>query len=126
MPLVVHGLASKYKHEIKDNLSCDSERCVYYWKCDKRNCKEYPYCEYIGQTKREFKDRLTEYRNYVKSDNTAEVSGEHFSKAGHSVANLKCLALESVKSKDPFVLKAREKRMIRKFDTFRNGLNREP
>ena len=122
---ILHGQASNYKHEITDKLSCDSERCIYYWKCDKRNCKEYPRCEYIGKTKRTFKTRLSEHRDYIKSCNTSEVAGEHFTKAGHSVANFKCLAIESVRSKDPFVLNARETLLIKKFDTFKNGLNRE-
>ena len=38
---------------------------------------------------------------------------------------MKGLILERVKDKDPYILKAREHMYIRKFDTFRNGLNRE-
>ena len=33
---------------------------------------------------------------------------------------------ENVKSTDPFVLKAREAFLIKKFDSFRNGLNKDP
>ena len=36
------------------------------------------------------------------------------------------LAIEHVKSNDPFVLKAREAFLIKKFDSFRNGLNKDP
>ena len=76
-------------------------------------------------TKRSFKLRLSEHRDYPKRDILTEPSGEHFNKMGHSVANLKGQVLERVKSKDPFVLKARESYLIQKFDTFRNGLNKE-
>ena len=41
------------------------------------------------------------------------------------VSNIEGLVIEKVKSKDPFVLKEREQMYIRKFDTFKNGLNRE-
>ena len=35
------------------------------------------------------------------------------------------LILEEVKSSDPFVLRAREFLYIQKFDTYKNGLNKE-
>ena len=76
-------------------------------------------------TKRTFQKRLSEHRDYPKRDVLTEPSGEHFSKRGHSVAHLKGQVLEKVKSKDPFVLKARESFLIKKFDTFNRGLNRE-
>ena len=54
-----------------------------------------------------------------------EPSGEHFNLPGHTVADLEGLVLEQVKDKDPFVLKVREHMMIQRFDSFRNGLNKE-
>ena len=53
-------------------------------------------------------------------------SGHLFNKPGHSQAHLAGLVLEQVKSSDPFVLKAREFFLIQKFDTYNNGLNKEP
>ena len=44
---------------------------------------------------------------------------------GHAVSDLFGLALEHVKSNDPFVLKAREAFLIKKFDSFKKGLNQE-
>ena len=115
-----------YKHTITDAVDCSTENCVYYWKCTKNNCSDFPRCEYIGMTTRTFKKRFSEHRDYPKRDVITEPSGEHFSKRGHSVADLKGQVLEVVKSKDPFILKARESYLIKKFDTFRNGLNNEP
>ena len=77
-------------------------------------------------TTRKFKDRLAEHRDYPKRNVTTEPSGFHFTQPGHTVAHLKGLVLEKVRSKDPFVLKAREHLLIQKFDTFRSGLNQEP
>ena len=55
-----------------------------------------------------------------------EPSALHFCQAGHSSHDLIALGLEMVRSKDPFVLKAREHLLIKKFDSFRNGLKQEP
>ena len=68
---------------------------------------------------------MSEHRDYVKRDVVTEPSGEHFSKRGHTVAELKGQVLEKVRSKDPFVLRAREHLLIQRFDTFRHGLNKE-
>ena len=51
---------------------------------------------------------------------------EHFRLSGHSVSDLFGLAIEHVKNTDPFVLKARKAYLIRKFDSYRNGLNQDP
>ena len=119
------GTASNFKHVIKEAVSCDSSNCIYYWKCVKPNCQDFPKCEYVGKTTRAFKDRLAEHRDYPKRDVTSEPSGKHFTLPGHNVSQLKGLVLEKVRSKDPYVLKAREHFFIQKFDTFRHGLNQE-
>ena len=59
------------------------------------------------------------------SDNQEQPSGRHFNSGSHSVADLKGCILESVKSRDKYVLHMRERFYIQKFDTFRNGLNQE-
>ena len=122
----VVGQVTGYSHNIPDTVDCNTENCIYYWKCTKPNCSDFPKCEYIGMTTRPFRKRFAEHRDYPKRDILTEPSGEHFSKPGHSVANMKGQVLEKVKSKDPFILKARESYLIKKFDTFRNGLNKEP
>ena len=63
---------------------------------------------------------------FPKRDVTTEPSGEHFTKTGHSVADLKGLVLEKVRNLDPYVLKSREHLLIQKFNSFRQGLNQEP
>ena len=41
------------------------------------------------------------------------------------VADIEGIVLEEIKNRDPFVLKSREHLLIQKFDTFKNGLNKE-
>ena len=106
-----------YTHTIKDPVDCQTENCIYYWKCSKTNCKDFPRCEYIGLTSRPFRNRLSEHKQYIRSEMLEEPSGCHFNKPGHNISHLSGLVLEHVRNPDPFVLKAREYLYIQKFDT---------
>ena len=64
--------------------------------------------------------------DYVTSRKMDEPSAQHFCQAGHSAHDLVALGLEHVRSRDPFILRAREHLLIKKFDSYRNGLNQEP
>ena len=55
-----------FEHKILHPVNCESQNCVYYWKCDKPNCSQFPECEYIGMTSRTFRERLAEHRDYPK------------------------------------------------------------
>ena len=107
-------------------VSCDNANCIYYWKCVKANCPDYPECDYIGMTSRTFKQRMGEHRDYAKRDVLTEPAGEHFNQRGQTVVDMKGQVLEKVKNLDPFILRARESQLIRKFDSFRHGQNKEP
>ena len=122
----ITGQVTGFQHKIKDSVNCNTENCVYYWKCQKSNCKEYPRCEYIGLTRRPYRIRMGEHKQNVRSKNLETPSGFHFNQAGHNLSHFAGLVLEEVKSSDPFVLRAREFLFIQKFDTYRNGLNKEP
>ena len=41
------------------------------------------------------------------------------------MSDLLGLAIEHVKSNDPFVLKTREEFLLKKFDSYKNGLNKD-
>ena len=69
---------------------------------------------------------MSEHRDYAKFQKLEEPSGEHFSQAGHSFHQIQGLAVEQVMNRDPFILKAREAWLIKKFDCYRNGLNKKP
>ena len=136
-----------YTHTITQPITCDTENVIYIWLCQKcgHNCKIHTNkrnaqnfkpstnvriiqkgTNYVGRTKRKFKVRMAEHRDYPKNGRFEEPSGEHFRLPGHAVSDLYGLAIENVKSTDPFVLKAREAFLIKKFDSFRNGLNKDP
>ena len=80
---------------------------------------------YIGRTSRKVKRRIYEHTNYVNVKNFEEPSAQHFCKPGHKVHHLMAVGIEHVRNLDPFILKAREHWLIKKFDSFRNGLNQE-
>lgn len=122
----VIGQVTGYSHTITDPVTCETPSCVYYWKCVKRNCKSFPKCEYIGLTGRPYRARLAEHKQYIRSKTIDKPSGFHFNQQGHDLSHFAGLVLEHVKSRDPFVLRAREYLYIQKFDTYRNGLNKEP
>ena len=88
------GPAYGYTHTITEPLSCATTNCIYYWRCTKPNCADFPKCEYVGMTTRQFKDRLSEHRDYPKRDVMTEPAGEHFNKPGHGVHHMKGQALE--------------------------------
>ena len=131
-------------HTIRTALNCKSENVIYLWRCIKcghnfiintgnnTNTSNLPDINnmhgtiYCGMTKRRFAQRMAEHRNYAKSNNVAEPSGEHFNLPGHSFHHIQGLAVEQVRSRDPFILKAREAWTVKKLDCFRNGLNKEP
>ena len=76
----VVGQITGYKHHITEPVNCESQNCIYYWKCVKENCQDFPECEYIGQTTRKFKKRIGEHRDYPKRGVTTEPAGELFTK----------------------------------------------
>ena len=77
-------------------------------------------------SKRQFKTRLVEHLGYIGNENSEEPSRLHFSLPGHSKHDLQALGIEQVRSKDPFIIKAREHKYIQLFDSYRRGFNQEP
>ena len=67
---------------------------------------------------------MGEHRDYPKRDVVTEPAGEHFTRRGHSVADLKGQVLEKVRYSDSFVLRARESRLIQIW-THSEGLRKE-
>ena len=88
--------------------------------------KIYNHRTWIRTQTRRVRERFAEHKQYVRSSDLKKPSGYHFNQPGHDVSHLKGLVLEQVKSSDPFVLRAREYIYIEKFDTWNNGLNKEP
>ena len=98
-------------------LICKKERCI-----QKMKGKQL----YIGETERSLKDRVCEHLGYINTKNKKQPAGEHFNLSGHTKSDLKVTILERVYKYDPQYRKERESFLIRKFNTFYNGLNKKP
>ena len=82
---------------------------------------------YIGKTTQQFRQRMSQHRRSVSPvlglcDATTPV-GFHFALPGHELHHMQCIALEQVKSKDPFIILARESLWIRTYQAISHGLN---
>ena len=104
--------------KLSKSLNCKDKNVIYMIECNK--C----YSKYIGETERELKDRLSDHKTYIRSEKSNQPVGEHFNLPGHSIDNLTVIILEKVKVNDELYRKEREKYLIRKFDTFHNGMNK--
>ena len=91
-------------------------------KCTKENCRQ----NYIGESERMLKIRISEHIGYIKSHNTNQATGYHFNLPGHSLSDMKIIGIELVKKIDTCYRKERESYLIRKFNTYNKGINRMP
>ena len=108
--------------KINQNLDCNISNCVYLIECKKEKCN----MKYVGETKRILKFRLADHRGYINNFDETQATGKHFTSPGHSLADLSIVILEKVRSSDDMYRKEREKYFIRKFNTYYQGLNRQP
>ena len=77
----------------------------------------------VGDT-RPCRQRCTEHRGAVRNHFDTGV-GEHFNLPGHELANFNFLPFEKVRSRDPFVIEARESFWIEKYAVLgEGGMNR--
>ena len=83
--------------------------------------------QYIGKTSQPFRERMSQHRRSVTPflglGETTTPVGFHFSLPGHSLQHMQVIALEQVKSKDPYIIFARESFWIRKYQAVSHGLN---
>ena len=103
-------------------MTCSSSNVVYMLECDLDNCKR----RYIGVTLNQIRERIYQHIGYVRNKVKNRATGEHFTLPGHSDHNMRFTILENVKSRDPLYAREREKLLIRKFNTFHEGINKEP
>ena len=106
------------------------------WKLENRAFVQAPISyTYYSVTKKIALSNILELpnRNFGKESTSTlamlelnNATGEHFNLPGHSINNIKFTILEQVKSPDPLYGRALEKLHIRTFNTFYNGINKEP
>ena len=107
---------------INGHFTCETNNIIYMIECKKDHCKS----KYIGQSGKKCAQRMSQHRGYVNNRNLNQPTGYHFNQPGHSVSDMRITVLEKVKHKDELYRREREKYFINKFDTFKNGMNKQP
>ena len=82
--------------------------------------------QYIGETDRKFRTRMSEHIDYVRNKMLEKATGLHFNMPGHSIENMQFSIIEQVKKWDKYYRKEREKYNINNFNTYYKGMNRMP
>ena len=108
--------------KINKRVNCSTKNVIYLLECNKNNCRQ----KYVGETERNFRERVKEHIGYARTCKLNQPSGFHFNLPGHSIHNMKFTIIEKVKSNDPIYRRERERFHIEKFDTFHFGLNKKP
>ena len=114
----VKATANNYRVDINSSVDCSSKNVIYLLGCNK--CPQ----QYIGETERMLRDRFTEHKGYVNTNNISKSTGAHFNSKGHSVSDMRITIIEKIFSQEHQIRKEREKLYIQKFNTRYRGLNR--
>ena len=124
-------------HDVKENLftwkinqrvTCQSNNLVYMIICTKESCQQKNRFQqkYIGETERKLRDKICEHIGFINTKKTDKATGHHFNMPGHTLSDMKVTVLENIHKSDPENRKERETYLIRKFNTFYQGLNKKP
>ena len=119
-----------------DKLYTSTTGVVYSVTCNKQSgeCGKVGGLQYVGNTTRPGKVRFGEHLGSVTQpcqESTTKPVGVHFRSPGHTHANMVFLPVEKIRSKDKFVMEARESYWIDKYksvkvtdsETIEHGLN---
>ena len=107
-------------HQVHGTYSCNSANVVYLIRC-KKGCPE---AWYIGETMQTLRQRMNEHRSTITRQNSSLPVGEHFSSHGHSASDLRVNVLQGG-LRDTRQRRVAEQRLIAKFRTHEDGLNRD-
>ena len=107
-------------HQVHGTYSCDSTNVVYLIRCR----KECPEAWYIGETMQTLRQRMNGHRTTITRQECSLPVGEHFSSPGHSASDLQVNILQGG-LQDTRQRKIVEQRLIAKFRTHEDGLNRD-
>ena len=112
--------ATNYRVDINAKVDCNSSNVCYALNCMVANCGK----QYIGQTSKSLRERLTQHLNYV--DRNMEATGRHFNLPGHSKSDLRATVIEKVHSREVWCREEIESMHIRKANSFYEGINLKP
>ena len=110
------------KIEIKSPIDCQTQNVLYELHCKKDSMP------YLGETSKTAEARFVGHLNTIIQDchsNTNTPVGQHFRSAGHSHTDIQVTPFEKIKSRNPFVRKAREAYLIDKHELLTKGLNKK-
>ena len=105
-------------------VDCTVQNCIYLVSCLKCSVQYVGKCSSGKHGDRQLKHRISEHRGTIVNEKVDKAVGEHFNSRGHQLSDFSYTVLEVVRNSDPEYLKEREALYIRKFDTKRNGLNK--
>ena len=103
-------------YQISHLLNCKTKSVIYMLEC--RKCD----IQGVGKTKQNLMARGGQHWRAVINGDMSQKMYQHFQMNGHSVGDMKFLAIEEVFG-DDFILAARETYWIDKLHTIRRGLN---
>ena len=80
----------------------------------------------MGETGKTLEQRFQGHLNSVRNNTETTTSvGEHYRGPQHSVHDMRCIPIEQVRARDPWVRKAREEMYINKWQMLQYGLNKK-
>lgn len=106
---------------ILSKLDCTSKNVIYLITCRKNSgpcARRKP--QYVGQTSRIVATRFNEHAHSTRVGSSTV--GQHFQEQGHNLHHMEMVAIERVRSTDPWIRLAREKLLIRNFDATLNKI----
>ena len=109
-----------YIKEITSHLTCQSRNIVYMIECDK--CR----LQYIGETDRSLKERISEHKGYVTKKHLHRATGAYFNLPGHTVDNMSVMAIQKIHTRGTPYRKELEKEEISNFSTYHKRINKSP
>ena len=112
--------ANNFTWKINRHINCESRNLIYMIRCMK--C----HLNYIGESERTLKDRISEHVGYIRTKKQHQATGFHFNLPGHGLEHMKVTGIELVKKMDTQYRKERESYLIRKYNSYYQGINRTP
>ena len=114
---------TKQKYKIKSSVSCTSTNVIYCLSCTKSS-GECSHCgpQYIGCTQRMLKTRFAEHVGSATQPSqvdTVKPVGVHFRLPGHTHSDMSVVPIEHVRSKDKFILEARERYWMEQYKSIK-------
>ena len=76
---------------IDSPVDCNARNIVYLIECLK--CRK----QYIGQTGRSLKERISEHLGYIQNSKITEPTGAHFNLPGHNISMLRASVIQKCK-----------------------------